>query len=47
MYLDKEEAIKFWKSSVSESGSTSFLDDSSTLQDKCVFTQFGYFSKKN
>jgi len=36
--LDKEEPVKFWKSSASESGYRIFFRDSSTLRDRALST---------
>ena len=45
--VDKEELIKFWKSSASGFGSRNFLKDSSTLRDRAFFPQLvSYLWKK-
>ena len=40
---DKEELIKFWKSSACESGSRNFVKYSSTLRDRGISPQFGSY----
>ena len=42
--VDKEELIKFWKSSASGSGSMNFLKDLSTLQDRAFSHNLAYIS---
>ena len=44
--MDKEEMIKFWKSSASRSGSRNFSKDSSALRDRTSFPQFRLMSLK-
>ena len=44
--VDKEELVKFWKSSASGSGSSNFLKDSSTLQDRAFFPNLAYISRE-
>ena len=46
VYVDKEELIKFWKSSASRSGSGNFLKDSSALRDRAFFHNLAHISGK-
>jgi len=46
VFLDKEELIKFRKSSTSGSGSRNFMKDPPAFQDRALFSSLAYISRK-